>query len=165
MEERRRARVGTVSGLALLTGSTALVAVAGGRHSIFATLLLGLLSVGMAHALVVEIQRQARRRTRIWGRHDSVNAILLAAWSACAVAIVLIPSASRVVQLLCAGLAAGYAAACVYFVVERRRSIVALPVALPAVPERAAEALKPEPAAPDRAPAPAPSVSDSAPSA
>ncbi|WP_052720473.1 hypothetical protein [Actinoplanes rectilineatus] len=133
MEERRKARVGTVSGLALLTGATALVAVAGGHHSIFATLLLGLLSLGMSHALIVEIQRQARRRTRIWGRHDTVNTMLLAAWSMAAVALPLLPLVSDAVRLLGAILSAGYAAACAYFVVERRRTIVSLPIGVTSV--------------------------------
>jgi hypothetical protein len=39
VEERRGGHIGAISGLALLTGATALAAVAGGRHSIFATLL------------------------------------------------------------------------------------------------------------------------------
>ncbi|WP_309238172.1 hypothetical protein [Actinoplanes aureus] len=131
MEDRRSARIGTVSGLALLTGATALVAVAGGHRSIFATLLLGLLAVGMSHALVVEIQRQARRRSPGgWGRHDTVNTVLLACWSASATALV--PLASLPVRILGLLLAAGYATCCAYFVVERRRSVATPVLPLPA---------------------------------
>lgn len=124
--------MGTVSGLALLTGATALVAVAGGHRSVFATLLLGLLAAGMSHALVVEIQRQARRRSPGgWGRHDTVNTVLLACWSASAT--VLVPLASLPVRILGLLLAVGYAACCAYFVVERRRA-VAMPMPPATVP-------------------------------
>ncbi|MFC7528978.1 hypothetical protein [Actinoplanes sp. GCM10030250] len=147
MEDRRRARIGTVSGLALLTGATALVAVGGGHHSVFATLLLGLLAAVMAHALVIEIQRQARRRSQVvWVRHDTVNTVLLSSWSLGATALV--PFASRPVQLLGLLLAVGYAAACAYFVVERRRAVSA-PV-LPA-PSPPAESPTPRPVVPDSA--------------
>jgi hypothetical protein len=121
-----------VSGLALLTGATALVAVAGGHRSLYATLLLGLLAAVMAHALVVEIQRQARRRTRAWGRHDTVNTVLLACWAV--LASVLIGIGSRHVQILGFVLAPGYAAASAYFVVERLRVLAAPAAAAPAVP-------------------------------
>jgi hypothetical protein len=50
-EERRGGHIGTISGLALLVGCTAPAAVAGGHHSIFATLLLGLLATGLGHSL------------------------------------------------------------------------------------------------------------------
>jgi hypothetical protein len=133
VEDRRKARVGTVSGLALLTGATALVAVAGGHRSLFSTLLLGLLAAGMSHALVVEIQRQARRRSASgWGRHDTVNTALLGCWSVCATA--LLPATSLPVRALGLFLTVGYAACCAYFVVERRRS-----VAVPVLPTPAAE--------------------------
>ena len=112
-----------MSGLALLTGATALVAVAGGHRSIFATLLLGLLAAVMAHALVVEIQRQARRRARTWGRYDTVNAVLLACWAV--LAAVLIGIGSRPVLILGCVLSPGYAAASAYFVVERLRTLAA----------------------------------------
>ncbi|MEU4422908.1 hypothetical protein AB0F81_19950 [Actinoplanes sp. NPDC024001] len=152
MEERRRARVGTVSGLALLTGATALVAVAGGHRSIFATLLLGLLAAGMAHALVVEIQRQARRRSPGgWGRHDTVNTALLACWAVSATALV--PVAALPLRILGLLLAVGYAACCAYFVVERRRSVAA-----PALPSPA-PAVEPSTSVPATPP-----VTDSAPS-
>lgn len=133
MEERRKARVGTVSGLALMSGATALVAVAGGHHSIFAVLLLGLLALVLAHALVVEIQRQARRRSQVtWYRTDTVNTILLACWALIAVTIATAPFASLPVRGLCGLLTAGYTAASVYFVVERRRAVTSPFVAPPA---------------------------------
>ncbi|WP_430779766.1 hypothetical protein [Actinoplanes sp. G11-F43] len=124
MRDRRQARIGTVSGLALLGGATALVAVAGGHHSIFATLLLGLLSIVMAHALVVEIQRQARRMSQIvWYRTDTINTVLLACWAMISAAATNVPALSWHVRALTAVLAVGYAAACAYFVVERRRAV------------------------------------------
>lgn len=108
-----------------MTGATALVAVSGGRqHSIFAVLLLGLLSIVMAHALVVEIQRQARRRSQIrWYRTDTVNTVLLACWTLIGVATTTAPFASLPVRALGVLLAIGYSAACIYFVVERRRAV------------------------------------------
>ena len=124
VEERRAARVGTVSGLALLAGSTAVAAVAGGAHSIFATIMLGLLAAGMGHALLDEIRRQARRRSAPgWARHDTVNTVLLASWAAgalIAAASVVTPTAVRAVGL---GLSLAYALCCACFVVERRRTI------------------------------------------
>ena len=124
MEERRAARVGTVSGLALLAGGTAVAAVTGGAHSVFATILLGMLAAGMGHALLDEIRRQARRRSAaVWGRHDTVNAVLLGLWAAGALSATLLavaPAAVRVVGLV---LSLGYALSCAYFVVERRRTV------------------------------------------
>jgi hypothetical protein len=114
-----------------MTGATALVAVSGGQHSIFAVLLLGLLAMVMAHALVVEIQRQARRRSQIrWHRTDTVNTVLLACWTLIAIVITtpFAPLPVRAVGLL---LTAGYAAATGYFVVERRRAVAVTPL-LPA---------------------------------
>ena len=127
MEERRRARIGTVSGLALLAGGTAVAAVTGGAHSVFATLLLGMLTLGMAHALLDEIRRQARRRSDPgWAVHDTVNTALLATWAVAALSaagLPVIPAAVRVVSL---SLSLGYALCCAYFVVERRRTIAAI---------------------------------------
>lgn len=124
MRDRRQARIGTVSGLALLAGATALVAVGGGHHSVFATLLLGLLAVVMSHALIVEIQRQARRMSQIvWYRTDTANTVLLGCWALLAAAITNVSVVSLPVRVLTAALAIGYAAACAYFVVERRRAI------------------------------------------
>ena len=124
MEERRRARVGTVSGLALLLGGTAVAAVAGGAHSIFATVLLGLLTVGLGHALLEEIRRQARRRSPGgWAAQDTINTVLLACWSAVALITTVLavsPPPVRAVGLI---LSLGYAVSCGYFVVQRRRTI------------------------------------------
>jgi hypothetical protein len=122
VKERRGARIGTVSGLALLAGGTAVAAVAGGAHSIFATVLLGLLALGMGHALLVEIRRQARRRSARWTRQDTINAVLLACWAeASMITTILRPEpAFRTVGLT---LTIAYAASCGYFVTARRRAI------------------------------------------
>jgi hypothetical protein len=123
VRERRSARVGTVSGLALLTGGTAVAAVAGGTHSVFSTVLLGLLAIGMGHALLTEIQRQAHRRGHAWAAPDTINAVLLASWAVGALSATLLvtpPAEVRAVGLL---LTLGYAVSCAYFVHERRRTI------------------------------------------
>ena len=126
MKERRAARIGTVSGLALLNGGTAFAAVAGNHHSIFATVLLGLLTLGMSHALAVEIQRQAHRGAEAgWCRHDTVNTALLACWAFGAGLITMLPSASGAVRGVGLALTIGYAVGCTYFVVERRRTVSA----------------------------------------
>jgi hypothetical protein len=133
-----------------MTGATALVAVSGGRHSFFAVLLLGLLAMVMAHALVVEIQRQTRRRSQIrWYRTDTVNVVLLACWTLIAAATTMAPFASLPVRAVGALLAVGYSAACVYFVVERRRAVAV------------ASEVRPEPEAPVESRDP---LADSAPS-
>jgi hypothetical protein len=124
VEERRKARVGTVSGLALLTGGTAVAAVAGGAHSIFATMTLGLLALGMGHALMDEIRRQATRGPAAgWVVHDTVNTLLLGSWAATALgATILYPGSVRLRAVgLC--LALGYTAICAYFVLLRRRAV------------------------------------------
>jgi hypothetical protein len=124
VEERRSARVGTVSGLALLAGGTAVAAVAGGTHSIFSTVLLGMLAVGMGHALLTEIQRQARRRTiGGWAAEDTVNTVLLASWSAGALITTVLAVAPAMVRAVGVLLTLGYAMSCAYFVRERRRAI------------------------------------------
>ena len=120
MEERRSARIGTVSGLALLAGATAVAATAGGAHSIFATFLLGLLALGMCHSLFVEIRRQARRRIRRLEPPGHVNAVLLAGWAGRADGDVL-PGRSAAGGRRRPRL--GYATSCGYFVPERRRTI------------------------------------------
>lgn len=131
MEERRSARVGTVSGLALLAGGTAVAAVAGGSRSVFASIMLGLLAAGMGHALLDEIRRQARRRsTAGWARHDTINAVLLASWSAGALVIAGLPVAPVPVRAVGLVLSVGYAAACSYFVVERRRTAMTIGTAV-----------------------------------
>jgi hypothetical protein len=127
VEERRRARIGTVSGLALLAGGTAVAAVTGGAHSIFATLLLGLLTVGMAHALLDEIRRQARRRSAPdWAVHDTVNTALLATWAVVALTAAVLPVTPGGVRPVGLALSLGYALCCAYFVVERRRTVAAM---------------------------------------
>ncbi|GIF08815.1 hypothetical protein [Actinoplanes siamensis] len=131
-QERRTARVGTVSGLALMTGATAMAAVGGGHHSVFATVLLGLLALGMAHAFTVEIRRQAHRRSNgRWGRPDLINIALLAGWAVVSLTIAAFPFPSSPVRVLALLLTASYATACAYFVVERRR---AASVVLPPTP-------------------------------
>lgn len=124
MEERRSARVGTVSGLALLAGGTAVAAVAGGTHSVFATVLLGMLAVCMTHALLTEIRRQARRRTLGgWAVQDTINTVLLASWAVGALTATLLPVTPIMVRAVGALLTFGYAVSCAYFVRERRRAI------------------------------------------
>jgi hypothetical protein len=116
-----------------MVGATALVSVSGSQHSVFAVLLLGLLAMVLAHALVVEIQRQARRRSQTgWYRTDSVNTLLLACWALIAAALTAAPFASVQVRSLGALLATGYMAAAIYFVVERRRAVASLVGASPA---------------------------------
>ncbi|WIM96575.1 hypothetical protein ACTOB_000015 [Actinoplanes oblitus] len=133
VQERREPRVGTVSGLALMTGATAMAAVGGGHHSVFATILLALLALGMAHAFTVEIQRQAHRRTGRWGRHDVVNTVLLAGWALGALAVAMLPYPPAPMRVLGLLLTFSYAAACAYFVAERRRAVAepATPVEAP----------------------------------
>lgn len=123
MEERRSARVGTVSGLALLTGGTAVAAVAGGAHTVFATVLLGLLTLGLGHSVAVEIQRQARRLHGGWARHDTVNAALLGLWAEAALIMTIIEAGDAFERAVGLALALGYAVGCGYFVNERRRTI------------------------------------------
>ena len=126
MEERRGARIGTVSGLALLAGGTAVAAVAGGAHSIFATVLLGLLTAGLGHALGVEIQRQARRGSAGgWAREDTINAVLLGSWAEFALITALIFTHSWPVRAVGLGLALTYGGCCAYFVTTRRRTVAA----------------------------------------
>jgi hypothetical protein len=124
VEERRSARIGTVSGLAVLAGATAVAAVAGGAHSAFATALHALLTLGLSHSLIVEIKRQARRRsTTGWHRHDTINSVLLAVWAETALAGGLLLDVSGALRAVSFALAAAYALACAYFVVERRRAV------------------------------------------
>ncbi|SDT73589.1 hypothetical protein SAMN04489716_6716 [Actinoplanes derwentensis] len=78
----------------------------------------------MSHALVVEIQRQARRMSQtVWYRTDTANTVLLGCWAMIAAAITNVSIVSLQVRALTAVLAIGYAAACAYFVVERRRAV------------------------------------------
>jgi hypothetical protein len=137
VEERRSARVGTVSGLALLAGGTAVATVAGGAHSVFATILLGMLATGMGHALLEEIRRQARRGSaRGWATQDTVNTVLLAGWSAGALIGTVLAAAPAPLRAVGLGLALGYALTCAYFVVERRRTITAIAAGPATLPDR-----------------------------
>ncbi|MFI5495438.1 hypothetical protein [Actinoplanes sp. NPDC051859] len=131
MRERRSGRIGTVSGLALLVGGTAVAAVAGGTHSIFATIMLGLLAMSLGHALVTEIQRQARRQTVSWTAADTVNAILLLAWSVVALTGTILANGPLPVRAVGLALSLSYALSAAYFVRDRRRTITRL--AAPAV--------------------------------
>jgi hypothetical protein len=123
VEERRIARVGTVSGLALLAGGTAVAAASGGgEQSVFATVLLGLLTAGLGHALSVEIKRQAHRRhPPRWSRTDTVNTVLLGAWAELSLMMAILDLGPG--RIVCLALALAYAAACGHFVIERRRAI------------------------------------------
>jgi hypothetical protein len=124
VRERRSARIGTVSGLALLAGGTAVAAVAGGAHSVFATILLGLLAIGMGHSLLVEIRRQAQRWSPGgWARADTVNAVLLACWAEAAMILTILEAGPTPVRVVGGVLSTAYAGSCVYFVTERRRTI------------------------------------------
>ena len=154
MEERRSARIGTVSGLALLTGGTAITATAGGAHSVFATFLLCLLTLGMCHSLYVEIRRQARRRTPGgWSRHDTINAVLLAGWAVIAAIGTIQVSGPAQVWVVGLSLCLGYASSCGYFVMERRRTIASSPAApAEAAPDADPAAPEADPAAADAGP-------------
>lgn len=124
MEERRRARVGTVGGLALLTGGTAVAAVAGDAHSVVASLTLGMLAAGMGHALLDEIRRQATRGPAGgWVVQDTVNAALLGGWAVAALVTTLLYPGPVPLRAVGAALAVGYAAVCAYFVWLRRRAV------------------------------------------
>jgi hypothetical protein len=123
VKERRKARVVTVSGLALLTGGTAVAAVAGGAHSVFATVLLGLLALGMGHSLLDEIRRQTERRSTGWAREDTINAILLGCWAEAALIATIVPSNPTPMRAVLAALTVGYCGSCGYFVTRRRRAI------------------------------------------
>jgi hypothetical protein len=135
VKERRSARVGTVSGLALLAGGTAIAAASGGTHSIFATVLLGLLAIGMGHALLTEIRRQARRRTAGgWATQDTINTVLLASWSVGALIVTVLAATPATVRAVGILLTLGYAVSCGFFVRERRRTITSPPTGAPSVP-------------------------------
>jgi predicted membrane channel-forming protein YqfA (hemolysin III family) len=123
VEEQRSSRIAPVSGLALLTGATALAAIAG-THSASATVLLALLTLTLSHSLHVEIGRQGRRRTR-WTRHDTINTAVLATCSETTLLTTILtnpPPPLRAVGLLLTLL---YAAACATFLTHRRRAAAA----------------------------------------
>jgi hypothetical protein len=85
-----------------------------------------MLALGMGHALLDEVRRQARRDSPGgWAAHDTINTVLLACWSAGALLTAVpagIPLPVRAVGL---ALFLGYAASCAHFVRERRRAIAA----------------------------------------
>jgi hypothetical protein len=130
VEERRAARVGTVGGLALLTGGTAIGSVTGGAHSILTSVALALLAAGMGHALLDESRRQACRRSAGgWAVEDTVNAVLLGAWATGALTVTALPIAPPAVRAVAGALAMGYALVCVSFVRKRRRTVATGPAA------------------------------------
>jgi hypothetical protein len=132
VKERRQARIGTVSGLALLAGGTAVAAVAGSADTIFATVLLGLLTLGLGHSLVVEIGRQALRRSAGgWSRHDTINAILLGLWAEISLIMGILLPGSLVLRSVGVFLSLAYALSCVYFVTKRRRALALLAASPP----------------------------------
>jgi len=111
----------------LLAGGTAVAAVAGGAHSVFATVLLGLLTLGLGHSLAVEIRRQAQRRNAGgWSRHDSTNTVLLGVWSEGAMIMTILWPGSWTLRAVGLTLSLAYAVSCGYFVTQRRRAIAAL---------------------------------------
>lgn len=118
--------------------------VGGDHQSLSATLLLGVLTLVLGHSLIEEIKRQARRASAGWTRKDTTNAVLLGLWteSALTMSILLLDTVpTRAVGL---ALAASYAAACGYFVTQRRRSIASMA----AEAESAGEAGSPDDAVP-----------------
>lgn len=136
MEERRKARIGTVSGLALLAGGTAVAAVAGGAQTIFATVLLGFLALGLGHSLVVEIGRQAMRRSAEgWCRNDTINTVLLGLWSELALIMAILGPGAVASRSVGVVLSLAYASSCVYFVTKRRRAVASFAASSPP-PER-----------------------------
>ncbi len=136
MEERRKARVGTVGGLALLTGGTAVAAVADDVHSISASVTLGLLAAGMAHALLDEIRRQATRGPAGgWVVQDTVNAGLLGGWAIAALVVTVLHPGSVQLRVVGGALTVGYAAVCTYFVWLRRRAVRTAAAASAAAPK------------------------------
>lgn len=124
MRERRQARVGTVGGLALLTGGTAVAAVVDTAHSPLTAAALAGLAVTLAHSLLVEIRRQAHRETLGgWAVQDTVNTALLGSWAVAAMVLTFVATAPLRVRLVGGALAIGYACTCGYFGWLRRRAI------------------------------------------
>ncbi|MGK5679935.1 hypothetical protein [Actinoplanes sp. URMC 104] len=115
--------MGTVSGLALLAGGTAMAASVGGDHrSVSATLLLGTLTLALGHSLLDEIKRQARRASMGWTRGDTINAVLLGVWAEAALLLSILVLDSLPTRAVGLALAVAYTACCAYFVTERRRA-------------------------------------------
>ena len=96
-----------------------------GTASLAATGLLGLLTVGLGHSLIVEIKRQARRESGGWSREDTVNTVLLGTWAEGALIAAIQQVGPPAVQAVALALALAYAVCCGYFVTERRRAIAA----------------------------------------
>ncbi|GAA2578782.1 hypothetical protein GCM10010435_64280 [Winogradskya consettensis] len=83
-----------------------------------------MLAVGMGHALLTELQRQARRRNVDgWAPQDTVNTVLLASWAGGALSATLLAVAPTTVRAVGLLLTLGYALSCAYFVAERYRTI------------------------------------------
>ncbi len=154
VEERRSARVGTVSGLALLAGGTTIAAVANASSSPFAAGLLGLLTVGLGHSLTVEIRRQAHRGAAGgWGLADTINAVLLGGWAEVALSATIMMHGSTEVWVVGLALSLAYAAACGYFVTQRRRAIAAQSRSAATASPAGSPAGSPAPVEPDSVPA------------
>ena len=126
--------MGTVGGLALLAGGTAIGSVSG-THSLLTTAALGLLAVGMGHALLDETRRQAHRGAAGgWARQDTVNAALLGVWSAGALVVTVLPVTPPLVRAVAGALSMGYAVICGYLVRQRRRVVGTAPAAVATAP-------------------------------
>jgi hypothetical protein len=151
VKERRKARVGTISGLALLAGATAVAAIGGGRHSAFTTGALGLLAVALGHSLLDEIRRQARRESAGgWAAQDTINTVLLSGWAVAALVLTVAVDVPVRVRAVAATLFLGYALTCVVFVRLRRHTVASLPTP----PTPVASAASPTPADAGQTPVP-----------
>ena len=101
-----------------------MAAATGGGHSIFATVTLGLLALGMGHSLLDEIRRQATRGPAGgWATADTANTTLLIGWAVVALAMTVLHSDSLRLGGVGAGLTVGYAAVAASFVRLRRRTV------------------------------------------
>lgn len=127
MKERRKARVGTVSGLALLAGATAVAAVAGVGHTVFSTGALGMLAVALGHSLLDEVSRQARRESADgWAMQDTINTAMLSGWATVALILTVTAALPVRVRAVAAALFLGYALTCLFFVGLRRRTVASV---------------------------------------
>jgi hypothetical protein len=83
-----------------------------------------MLAVGMGHALLTELQRQARRRgIGGWATQDTINTVLLASWAGGALTATLLAVAPATVRIVGLLLTFAYAVSCAYFVAERWRTV------------------------------------------
>jgi hypothetical protein len=115
-----------VGGLSLLVGGTAVAAVAGGAHSVFSSIALGVLALALAHTLLDEIRRQATRRSSgDWTVHDTVNALLLGFGAVVAFVTTSTGAAPLYIRVVAGVLGIGYAGACCRFTLLRRRTLIA----------------------------------------